>query len=76
MAGRRKSDWDRTAPTKQSWGRFTVGQEVMVCRNTRGNRVSFYGTIERICIPLVGWKFVVVRDAGGGSHACDFEELS
>jgi hypothetical protein len=75
MMRRRKSDWDRTAPTVSNYGDFRVGQEVIVSRNTKSFHVSYSGTIISLVMPKTGWKFAVVEDGCGGTHACDFEEL-
>jgi len=74
-ARRKASDWDTTVPGTERYGRFHVGQEVVIVRHTKGCHVAVSGIITRICIPIVGWKFAVVTDGTGGNHACDFDEL-
>ena len=68
----RRSDWDTTAKSRQTFGRFQVGQEVTVTSSRR----CFTGIIRRLVVPNFGWQFAVVEDETGGHHACDFDELS
>lgn len=63
------------APRPPTYAGYSVGQEVFVKRNAKTTAVSFRGIINALIIPEIGWKFAVVEDDLGGSHAVDFEEL-
>lgn len=52
---------------------FKVGQEVTTAKRPHCGVVN--GRIAKIVLAPF-WKFAVVEDAMGQSHACDFEELS
>jgi hypothetical protein len=77
LTGRRgRAEWDRSAPTVQAYAGFRVGQGVIVSRNHKTAHYSFAGTIISLVVPMAGWKFAVVQDGNGGTHACDFDEMS